>query len=417
MTTELWDTAPALPEWAGRLGITRIADITALDVLDIPVVNAVVPASADSITVYSGKGRTLEAAVTSALMEAAERTCSTLPLQVDALDSLRSLIEQGHRVLDPRTLALPMNRAWTDTATTAWVYGHALTDNEPVLVPLAAAGYYRAVPAINPFQLSSSNGLAAGVDLAGAEEHALAEVIERHHWSLADLEGRVLPSLLPDGQPLDDRADERHPSLALDDAPASVRNLATRIATGGAALTLRSLSFGQSSLQPHVMLALLLTQDPYGPVQYHHGAGCSFDPETAAIRAITEAAQGRAVDVAAAREDLVQPGGTVAASGIHTQRAQRTPQDRWPLRQTTQRPFPSSGGAFPADDRPALVAAALELSGDHPPVCVHLPTPDLPFEVVRVVVPHLDSYVVHHSAYGARALERTRGLLSGAVLP
>ena len=62
--------ASVLPH-APRMGITRIAVLTGLDVLGIPVAAAVRPNSR-SIAVHQGKGVTLSAAKASAVMEAVE---------------------------------------------------------------------------------------------------------------------------------------------------------------------------------------------------------------------------------------------------------------------------------------------------------------------------------------------------------
>jgi YcaO-like protein with predicted kinase domain len=56
---------------AGRMGITRVAVLTGLDVIGIPVVAAYRPNSR-SIAVHQGKGTTLAAAKASAVMEAVE---------------------------------------------------------------------------------------------------------------------------------------------------------------------------------------------------------------------------------------------------------------------------------------------------------------------------------------------------------
>src|SRR5262245_40073595 len=53
------------------LGITRVADVTGLDTIGIPVVMVVRP-NARSLSVAQGKGSTLEAARASGLMEAIE---------------------------------------------------------------------------------------------------------------------------------------------------------------------------------------------------------------------------------------------------------------------------------------------------------------------------------------------------------
>jgi ribosomal protein S12 methylthiotransferase accessory factor YcaO len=65
---QTWDRiAPLLP----RFGITRVADITGLDRINIPVATAIRPMSR-SIAVAAGKGVDLVAAKTSAAMEAIE---------------------------------------------------------------------------------------------------------------------------------------------------------------------------------------------------------------------------------------------------------------------------------------------------------------------------------------------------------
>ena len=55
----------------GRFGITRLADITGLDCLGVPVAQAVRPAAA-TVAVSQGKGATRDAALVSAAMEAIE---------------------------------------------------------------------------------------------------------------------------------------------------------------------------------------------------------------------------------------------------------------------------------------------------------------------------------------------------------
>ena len=65
---------------ADMIGITRIADITEMDVLRIPNYSVVLPGTEDYIWVYSGKGATKLHAKASALMETVERY-SALPSQ------------------------------------------------------------------------------------------------------------------------------------------------------------------------------------------------------------------------------------------------------------------------------------------------------------------------------------------------
>src|SRR5919107_5644456 len=59
-----------------RIGVTRLADITHMDILNVPNYSAVLPGTEDYIWVYSGKGPTKSHAKASALMESIERYCS-----------------------------------------------------------------------------------------------------------------------------------------------------------------------------------------------------------------------------------------------------------------------------------------------------------------------------------------------------
>jgi len=63
---------------SSNIGITRLADITNMDILGIPNFSAVLPGTEDYIWVYSGKGPTRMDAKASALMESIERY-SSLP--------------------------------------------------------------------------------------------------------------------------------------------------------------------------------------------------------------------------------------------------------------------------------------------------------------------------------------------------
>ena len=62
------------PRVLAAVGITRLADITSLDRVGIPIVSAIRPTAQEgAVSVYSGKGESLEQAKVSAIMEGAER--------------------------------------------------------------------------------------------------------------------------------------------------------------------------------------------------------------------------------------------------------------------------------------------------------------------------------------------------------
>ncbi|HOJ96632.1 MAG TPA: YcaO-like family protein, partial [Methanospirillum sp.] len=68
------ETYQAIHTRTGPAGITRVADITGLDRIGIPVFSCIRPVAAEgAITVYNGKGATPIAARVSAIMEGLER--------------------------------------------------------------------------------------------------------------------------------------------------------------------------------------------------------------------------------------------------------------------------------------------------------------------------------------------------------
>ena len=63
-----------------KIGVTRIADITNLDRLGIPVFSAIRPSAAKgAISIYSGKGSTEQRARISVIMESFERCLAERP--------------------------------------------------------------------------------------------------------------------------------------------------------------------------------------------------------------------------------------------------------------------------------------------------------------------------------------------------
>ena len=167
-------TLERIPRLRERYRITRIADVTHLDRIGIPVVSAIVPDTDDVISVYNGKGPTHACALAGAVMEAVERAQGAeLPTDVRSID-----VRTTANLISP--LELGPHRRWTGPSLDV-VAGHDLVADEPVFVPVAAVCCpWRGSPVL---RYSSTNGLAAGNTLAEAILHAVYELIERHHIS------------------------------------------------------------------------------------------------------------------------------------------------------------------------------------------------------------------------------------------
>jgi YcaO-like protein with predicted kinase domain len=159
---------------AKRAQITRIAELTGLDTIGIPVFAAIRPLG-KSLSTQQGKGTTPLAARVSALMEGLETWSAenvTLPVVRGAYATLRDRAVDVRRLPRPRRRRLDVHARWR------WVWGRDVTRDADVLVPLEAVSLdttFRRPPIFDV----SSNGLASGNALGEAIVYGLVEVIER----------------------------------------------------------------------------------------------------------------------------------------------------------------------------------------------------------------------------------------------
>lgn len=269
------------------LQITRLANLTGLDTLGIPVWSAIRP-NGRSLSTSQGKGFTHDAARASALMESVETWhAERLPRPARAA-SLRQLRARGVAAVDPRRLAhTPGARRTTLDTPLAWVEGWGLLSAAPVRVPFDAVTLDTVFPGGQAPALDvSSNGLASGNHVLEAIVHGLCEVIERDaeaHW-------RAVRG--------DDRVD-----LETVRSPDTRAALAT-LAAAGVHVTVWDLG-GELGV-PAYGCAIL--EDPREPawraLGLYQGFGCHLDPEIAVGRALCEAVQTRVTYIAGSRDDF-----------------------------------------------------------------------------------------------------------------
>src|SRR5947209_2818361 len=127
------DTLKCALRLAPIMGITRVANVTGLDQVGVPVVMVCRPNSR-SVAVSQGKGIDLASARASGLMEAAESYHAetiTLPLRLATYEELRyrrEVVEVGE---------LPRSRSsrFHSNLRLLWCEGRDLFNNERVLVP------------------------------------------------------------------------------------------------------------------------------------------------------------------------------------------------------------------------------------------------------------------------------------------
>ena len=161
------------------MGITRIANVTGLDRIGIPVTVVCRPNSR-SVATSQGKGTSLAAAKASGLMEAIETYLAEhimLPLKHASFEEMR----YTHALAEIDGLPAVKNSNFGHYSRILWIEGINLLNESSVWLPyeLVHTDYTRPMPPGSGSFMASSNGLASGNDLSEAISHAICEVVER----------------------------------------------------------------------------------------------------------------------------------------------------------------------------------------------------------------------------------------------
>jgi len=179
---------PRIPEF----GITRVASVTGLDVVGLPVWMAIRPLSY-SLTVSQGKGITDALAYISAVMESIEQYHAERWEGSGPVVSLEEAF-QDERFASPAALPLRSEAKITDETAVMWVEGRDLVTDRPLLLPKEVLDLdFRVKRGGAPVFLASSNGLASGNSRTEAVVHGLCEVIERDQSCLWQIEQSIAP--------------------------------------------------------------------------------------------------------------------------------------------------------------------------------------------------------------------------------
>ncbi|MEU6351093.1 YcaO-like family protein [Streptomyces sp. NPDC047072] len=274
---ESWQSvAPFL----GEFGITRVARLTGLDCIGLPVWTAIRPASL-TLSGSQGKGATDLLAQLSAVMEAIELWHVEQPLPITAQGPARDVAPNCPVCALP--LTIPYGQDVLARVVWEWTDGTRVVSGEKVLLPVDLVRRRVQRPPWTPDLLrATSTGLACGNTRDEALLHALYEVVERD----------VLYRDAQSGGQLRTFVDPR----TVDDAFG--RDVVDRLAGAGMAVEL-ALVDGPYGLP--VCVAYVWSEDL--PVLFA-GGGCHSDPDIAASRALTEAVQSRLTVIAGTRDDL-----------------------------------------------------------------------------------------------------------------
>jgi YcaO-like protein with predicted kinase domain len=351
------------------MGITRVADITGLDVIGLPVVTVCRPNSR-AVTVSLGKGLDLAAARASGVMESIEAFMAerlTQPLVLGSVNDLRS----SHPLADIDLLPRTTDSQYHPDTPILWIEGRELFTGTPRWVPyeMVHTAYTLPRPTGTGCFIATSNGLASGNHLLEAISHAICETVERDAATLHSVRAAedtasrcVDPRTVDDpgcGEALD-RLDQAGMSVAIWDItsdigiPAFICRIAER-------------------RQPPVVTA-------YDA----EGMGCHPDRNVALLRAFTEAAQSRLGFISGARDD---PSGWDHARGTDQEPFAVPEMAHQAVRDFAAIPM------FDGDTLDADVAwelAGLRSAGIGEVVVVDLTHEDFGIPVVRVIVPGLE---------------------------
>ena len=269
-------------------GVTRLANVTGLDYVGVPVYVAVRPASR-SVSVSQGKGCDADAAKVSALMEAIETWHAENITRPTRFASPREMMREAD-VVDVTRLAEACGRALDLDRPLHWIEGWDLLREKSAWVPLEVVSMdTTARPEVTGAFHQSTNGLASGNHLLEAVTHALYETIERDAITLDALDER------------EGTASAARIDLAHVHDPAC-RAVIDRIAASG--LVVAAFDITSDIGIPTCSALLLDRPGAYRSMGYFWGFGTHLAPEVALSRALTEAAQCRLTEVSGAREDI-----------------------------------------------------------------------------------------------------------------
>lgn len=352
------ETWQAVQPLLSAAGITRVADITWLDSLGIPTVQAVRPASL-TVSVSQGKATSYRAAQVSAVMESLEywhAENATADLRFASTMDLDSEL-----TYDPGSLSRPPGSFYHRGARLDWMAATTLLTGRRTWVPWSVVAVDISVndrwgP---PMFTMHTQGLASGNSYYEAALHGLYEIMERHAVGTA-VAGSTMWAVRP-------------PDLD----GADCAGLVDQVHRAGSQLRIARLDVWQGY---YCFAAELIS--PTSSVQFA-GSGLHHDPNVALSRAITEAAQSRLTAISGTREDIPA---TIYERLAEAPASAARPPARIPVATPTSWRVPDT------DSLPALVAAAATAVARRTgiePAAVVCDSPGACVPVVKVVAPGL----------------------------
>lgn len=276
---------------AHAVGVTRVARVSGLDRIDMPVWVAVRP-NARGLATSQGKGLSHDAARVSAAMESVENWHAE-NMNCNVRIATWQSLQQNEPAVNPEALNYYRDTPPRPDVALPWIAAFDLVSQAPCWVPYECVSTDYVVKSDGSLRstfVQSSNGLAGGNHVLEAVAHGLCELIERHAIArdmdrirAFDSEIRVDPAQIQD---------------------AACREVLELIEAAGCQIAIFSLPSGfgipvyACSIMPVEDGRRLHALPPF------NGYGCHLEPSVALLRALTEAVQSRVTYIAGSRDDI-----------------------------------------------------------------------------------------------------------------
>ncbi len=356
------------------MGITRVANITGLDRIGIPVVTVCRPDSC-AISVAQGKGLDLMSAKVSGAMEAIETYHAEhidLPLKLASYSQLSN----KYSVLNVDGLPKLAFSQFSPHEQRLWVEGIELFTQQATYVPyeVVHCNYTLPLPTGSGAFAMSSNGLASGNSMDEAIVHGLCEAIERDALALWKVEQRY--SNHPETNQLDLKTIDDEDCLEVINQyyQAGVNVQVWDITT----------DIELPSFYCRIVSETSQNSDQ-GPSYPAFGSGTHPCKSIALLRALTEAAQTRLTMISGSRDDI----NANAYQRLDSEKEKGTPLNPPPHLLRNFNDIQSwSNQCFKEDIK--LITSKLKQVNLAQAAFVNLEKSEFQIPVVRVVVPGLE---------------------------
>ena len=368
-------------------GITRIADITDLDRIGIPIYTAIRPTAEEgAVSIYGGKGITKDHARASAMMEGFERYSAERQESDEVTIATLDEISDTGDYINPESLNLPKDfrKENLDSMKLEWSPAKDIISGKEYFIPTNAIyhPYIHGNDCESLFK-SNTNGLASGNILEEAILHGIFEVIERDAWSIFEL------------------THKNYAQIDLESIESDIVNESIdKFESEG--IKIKLMDFTADIKVPTIAASAddTVTRDA-GLLTL--GMGTHLDPEVAILRALTEVAQSRATQINGAREDTVRADFAREAGYERMKRINkyyfREEDDKIELSSIENRSTTSITKDL------EIVKDELTANDIDKILYYDLTRPELDVSVVRVIIPEMELFALDPSRAGYRVLK------------